>query len=159
MKIRLPLLASAVLLMLPLLAWPVHAQQVDGLQQRMGAVDFKAAGLDKLSPQELAHLEAWLTAHPKVTVREVTPDGQPVFYAAHAKREKFEAHIVGHFSGWEGHSQFTLDNGQVWKQIGSDEPQCMSTDNPEVKLKPTIMGSWLMFVTGCNDNVHVERMR
>jgi hypothetical protein len=38
-----------------------HAQQTDGLQQRMSADEFKAAGLDKLSPQELQSLEGgWL---------------------------------------------------------------------------------------------------
>lgn len=159
MQTRLRTLAAALLLALPLTVLPARAQQAGGLQQRMGAADFKAAGLDKLSPQELAHLEAWLAAHPEVKVREVTSAGKPVFYAGHARREKFEAHIAGHFAGWSGHNQFTLDNGQVWKQVGADEPQCMSADNPRVKLKPSIMGSWLMYVVGCNDNVHVERVR
>jgi hypothetical protein len=34
----------------------------------------------------------------------------------------------------------------------------MSADNPSVKIKPALMGSWLMFVNGCNDTVHVERV-
>ena len=50
----------------------VHAQQTDGLQQRMSAEEFKAAGLDKLSPQELQNLDGWLSAHAKVTTRVVT---------------------------------------------------------------------------------------
>lgn len=159
MKIRFRTLAFASLLVLPLAGWPVHAQQAGGLQQRMGAADFKAAGLDKLSPQELAHLDAWLASHPVVKTRMVSSSGKPVFYAEHAKREKIDTRIKGHFTGWRGQSEFTLNNGQVWKQAGSDAPECMSSDNPKVKLKPSLFDSWLMYVDGCNGDAHVERVR
>lgn len=159
MQIRFRTLAFASLLALPLAGLPAHAQQAEGLQQRMGAADFHAAGLDKLSPQELASLEAWLAAHPQVKTRVVDDSGKPVFYAGHAKRAKIDTRIKGHFAGWQGQSEFTLDNGQVWKQTGSDAPECMSSDNPKVKLKPSLFDSWLMYVDGCNGDAHVERVR
>jgi hypothetical protein len=154
---------SLLLLLLLLLALPLcsgaYAQNTDGLQQRMSSAEFKAAGLDKLSPQELQNLDGWLRTHAKVTTKIVSSSGKPVFYADSTKREKINAHIVGHFGGWQGSSQFTLDNGQVWKQVGSDKPECMTSDHPVAKVKPTLFGGWLMFVEGCNDNSHVERVR
>lgn len=158
MTIRLRTLALASLFTLPLAALPVHAQQAEGLRQRMGAADFKAAGLDKLSPQELAHLDAWLAAHPVVKTRMVSASGKPVFYADMSKRHRFKAHIAGPFGGWQGQSAYTLDNGQVWKQSQSDDaPSCMSGNNPAVLLKPSLFDSWLMYVDGCNGDVRVER--
>jgi hypothetical protein len=135
-----------------------HAQQADGLQQRMSAEAFKAAGLDKLSPQELQNLDAWLGAHGKVTTRVVTPTGKPVFYPDQGSRSKIFAHVVGHFDGWAAGKTIKLDNGQTWKHVGDEAPPCMSGENPSVKIKPSLMGNWLMFVNGCNDTVHVERV-
>ncbi|MBB5358961.1 hypothetical protein HDE76_002177 [Rhodanobacter sp. ANJX3] len=156
-RLRFTLLSAA----LALCCLSVHAQQTDGLQQRMSAEEFKAAGLDKLSPQELQNLDGWLSAHAKVkvTTRVVTESGKPVFYPEQGKRGKIYAHLVGHFGGWSVGRELTLDNGQVWKQVGSDSPSCLTSDNPSVKIKPSLMGTWLMFVNGCNDDAHVERVK
>lgn len=159
MSIRLRHLGLPLLLALPLYCASVHAQDADRLQQRMSAAEFKAAGLDKLSAQELRNLDDWLGKHGKTTTKMVDTSGQPVFYEPKQKRSKFNARLVGHFSGWHGHDEFTLDNGQSWKQIGSDAPVCMSADNPEVKIKPSLFDSWLMYVDGCNGSVHVRRTR
>ena len=148
------------LLILPLCGVTALAQQAsNGLQQRMSSAEFQAAGLDKLSPQELQNLDQWLSTHAKVTTKLVDSSGKPVFYDSKSKREKIYAHIKGHFGGWSGHNEFTLDNGQTWKQIGSDTVQCMTSDNPSAKVKPSAMDNWLMYVSGCNDSVHVQRIR
>jgi hypothetical protein len=89
----------------------------------------------------------------------VSPSGSPVFYPESEPRDKFDTHLVGHFSGWGGHSVFTLDNGQKWKQAESGSRQCAKSENPEVRIKPTLMGSWLMYVKGCSDSVRVERTK
>jgi hypothetical protein len=153
-RLRYTLLSAA----LALSCLSAHAQQTDGLQQRMSAEEFKAAGLDKLSPQELQNLDAWLGAHAKVTTRVVTPTGKPVFYLDQGSRSKIFAHVVGHFDGWTAGKAIKLDNGQTWKHVGDEAPPCMSGENPSVKIKPSLMGNWLMFVNGCNDTVHVERV-
>jgi hypothetical protein len=147
------------LLVLPLCGVGAWAQPPStGLQQRMSSAEFKAAGLDKLSPQELQNLDSWLRTHAKVTTKVVDSSGEPVFYPTKKERQKIFAHIKGNFSGWSGNNQYTLDNGQVWKQIGSDTVQCMTGDNPSAKVKPSFMGDWLMYVSGCNDSVHVKRV-
>lgn len=58
---RAPALLSLPLALL-LAAGVAGAQEAAGgsLRQQMGAAEFRAAGLDKLSPAELAALEAWL---------------------------------------------------------------------------------------------------
>ncbi len=125
----------------------------------MSAADFKAAGLDKLTPQQLQFLDDWLRTHEQVKVKTVGAGGKPVFYPDNQPRDKFVTHLVGHFSGWSGHTQFTLDNGEVWKQAESGAYSCPGIDNPQVTIKPMILGSWLMYVQGCNQSVRVERVQ
>lgn len=158
-------LIAPVVLLLAVYSTPTPAWQ-DGLQQRMSSADFKAAGLDELSPQQLAHLDNWLRTHPRADVAParagVAPIGTaatPALPAQKEDRSKVRAHIVGHFDGWHGDSQFTLDNGQVWKQVGSDKPSCASIDNPEVTVKPSLFGNWLMYVEGCANLSHVRRVQ
>lgn len=154
MRTRLMLLAALAVL---LTALPVMAQQFSSLEERMSAADFKAAGLDKLTPQELQSLDNWLRTHERVQVKAVDASGKPIFYTNDKPRDKFTSHLVGHFNGWGGHSVFTLDNGQVWKQAESGAYSCPEIDNPGVTIKPMILGSWLMYVQGCNQSVRVER--
>lgn len=155
MKSRI-LLLSALLLAIGGMA--LHAQQAS-LQQRMGAEDFKAAGLDKLSPTELQHLEQWLAGHDKAPVKMVDASGEPVFYASGAKRQTIRARLAGAFDGWHGNDVVTLDNGQRWKQVGTDRPTCMRADKPAVVVKPSIMGNWLLHVDGCSESVHARRVQ
>jgi hypothetical protein len=159
MMIRPRHLLLSTLLALPLCCLSVHAQEAStpGLQQRMTSDEFKAAGLDKLSPQELQSLDQWLSAHPKVTTKMVTATGKPVFYAPKTERSKIDAHIVGHFDGWGGSTEFKLDNGQVWRQADSGSTSCPARENPWVKIKPMMMGNWLMYVQDCNESIHVQR--
>ena len=140
-----------------LLALPAFAQQFSSLEERMPSADFKAAGLDKLTPDELKYLDNWLQTHQQVKM--VGSNGKPVFYADDSKREELETRIVGTFSGWSGSSEFTLNNGQVWKQAESGAYSCPTVTNPTVTIKPMILGSWLMYVQGCNDSVRVERVK
>src|SRR6185437_5232114 len=141
-------LPSILLLLLATL--PAFAQQFSSLEERMSSADFKAAGLDKLSPDELKNLDNWLQTHQQVKM--VGSNGKPVFYADDSDREKFETHLVGTFSGWSGSSEFTFNNGQVWKQAESGAYSCPTIQNPTVTIKPMLLGSWLMYVQGCNDS-------
>lgn len=154
-------LLAAALLLTALAAAPIlHAQQsFSSLEERMSSAEFKAAGLDKLSPEELQTLDDWLRTHDTGTTRIVTPSGRPVFYPNESARTEVQGHLVGHFAGWSGASVFTLDNGQVWKQAESGGATCPERDNPGVTLKPMLLGSWLMYVEGCGQSVRVQRIR
>ncbi|TAN05088.1 MAG: hypothetical protein EPN38_12715 [Rhodanobacteraceae bacterium] len=138
-------------------ALPVMAQQFSSLEERMSTADFKAAGLDQLTPQQLQFLDNWLRTHQQV--KTVSASGQPVFYPHDSARERFVTHLDGHFDGWTGHTVFTLDNGEVWRQAESGAYSCPTVDNPKVTIKPMILGSWLMYVQGCSQSVRVERVK
>jgi hypothetical protein len=125
----------------------------------MSQADFQAAGLDKLSPDELARLNAWLATHGGATVQYVSPSGAPVFYPDEGARDTIESSIAGDFVGWRGHTVFTLENGQQWQQAESGTRDTGTIASPNVKIKPMILGSWLMYVDGCNCSVRVKRVK
>jgi hypothetical protein len=163
MRIRLTLLAALAVLFAAL---PVMAQQFSSLEERMTVADFRAAGLNKLTPQELKFLNHWLRTHGLVQSKAATEhnQSQPVAPPSppsptQQPRAKFHAHLVGPFRGWSGHTVFRLNNGEVWKQAESGAYSCPSIDNPQVTIKPMILGSWLMYVQGCNQSVRVEQVK
>ena len=151
-------LAFALVLVLCLAGF-VSAEQFSSLEERMSQSEFHAAGLDKLSPDELKALDAWLLAHYATQTKYVTQSGTPLFYPKDSEREKFDAHIVGHFQGWYGQTVFKLDNSQEWTQDESGSRECGPIDNPNVTVKPMMMGSWLMYIRGCSDSVRVKRTK
>jgi len=129
------------------------------LEERMSQAEFHAAGLDKLSPDELAQLNAWLGAHGGATTKYVTASGAPVFYPDSAEREAIDTHLVGTFEGWRGHTVFTLDNGQQWQQAESGSFSYNAIQQAKVKIKPMLLGSWLMYVESCGCSVRVNRIK
>lgn len=136
------------------------ASDFSSLEERMSQAQFHAAGLDKLSPDELKALNAWLATHLSTTPTYVTPSGSPVFYPQESSRDAIDAHIVGTFSGWRGQTVFTLDNGQKWKQAESGSYECGQFENPKVTIKPMLLGSWLMYVEPCrNQSIRVTRIQ
>ncbi|KZC15788.1 hypothetical protein RHOFW510R12_29595 [Rhodanobacter sp. FW510-R12] len=159
MPIRLRHLALPLLLALPLCCVSVHAQDANSLQQRMSNAEFKAAGLDKLSPQELANLDNWLSTHGKATTKVVDTSGKPVFYTDKTRRDKIVTHIAGHFDGWRSQQEFAMANGQAWKITDPEPHACQPAENPEVQIKPSLLGFWLMYVPSCYESAHVKRVR
>src|ERR1700739_3253307 len=86
-----------------LLTGAAAAAEFSSLEERMSQAQFHAAGLDKLTPQELKTLNEGSRGHETVTHQLVTPSGQPVFYKD-SEREIIESRIDGKFSGWMGHT-------------------------------------------------------
>jgi hypothetical protein len=152
----LPLLFSAAFIV-PALS--VAADQYVPLQQRMTPDEFKAAGLDKLSPQELQNLDGWLSGHGKVVTKVVDQSGKPVFYPTSEKSGPVQGHVQGAFAGFTGHTQLTLDNGQVWQQADSTQVSCMSSENPKLTIRRSLMGNWMANVDGCNDTAPMNRVK
>ncbi|MEP6482980.1 MAG: hypothetical protein ABJB01_00935 [Rudaea sp.] len=140
-------------------AGAASAAGFSSLEERMSQSEFHAAGLDKLSPDELKNLDDWLRAHAEATTTYVTPSGAPVFYPKEAAREPVESRIDGKFSGWYGHNVFKLENGQEWTQAESGSSAFNTMDHPEVRIKPMLVGAWLMYVKPCGCSVRVERTK
>jgi hypothetical protein len=150
------LIATALALLLTAAA---SAAEFSSLEERMSQAQFHAAGLDKLSPEELKTLNDWLRGHETVTQQVVTPSGQPVFYPKEFERELVESRIDGKFSGWRGHTVFKLENGQEWTQAESGSFTNGSYDHPQVRVKPMVMGSWLMSIPACGCSLRVTRTK
>jgi hypothetical protein len=153
---------SLLLLMSVALAVPVAAFAADQyvpLQQRMSPEEFKAAGLDKLSPDELNNLDNWLSGHGKVVTKVVDQSGKPVFYPTTEKAGPVQAHVQGSFTGFTGHTQVTLDNNQVWQQSDSTRVSCMTSENPKIAIRRSLMGNWMAAVDGCNDTAPMSRVK
>jgi hypothetical protein len=151
-------LSSAVL---GLVAGSACAAGFSSLEERRTQCEFLAAGLEKLSQDELKTQDARLRTHNAVvtTVITTTPSGEPLFYPRDSDRELVESRIDGKFSGWRGHSVFKLENGQEWTQQESGAMDCGSADHPTVKIKPMLLGSWLMYVSSCSSSLRVTRTK
>jgi len=128
------------------------------LEERMSQAEFHGAGLDKLSPEELANLNAWLGAHGGA-VRYVGAGGAPAFETDVGERSEIDSAIAGTFKGWREHTVFTLENGQQWAQAESGTFKAGDFESPKVRIKPMMMGSWLMIVEGCGCSVRVRRVK
>jgi hypothetical protein len=140
-----------------LLTGAASAAEFSSVEERMSQAQFHATGLDKLSPEELKNLNDWLRGHE--TTKIVTPSGQPVFYPKDSERTAVESRINGKFSGWLGHSVFTLENGQEWTQAESGSFSNGTYDHPKVKIKPMMVGAWLMYVEPCGCDLRVTRTK
>lgn len=148
------------LLILPLCSVTALAQQTSsGLQQRMSSAEFQAAGLDKLSPQELQNLDQWLSTHAKVTTKVVDSSGKPVFYAGDKTHTTVKTQIVGHFDGWSKGQSFTMANTQQWVVTDPEPHSCKPGDHTEVEISHSFMNFWMMYVPTCYARVHVKRVR
>jgi hypothetical protein len=91
-------ISSLALLLLAMASAAGAQTQSPTLEERMSQAEFHAAGLDKLSPEELQQLNGWLDSHGGSTVKYVSASGSPVFYPDTAERDTITQHIVGTFT-------------------------------------------------------------
>lgn len=166
--ICLALLGSILLMTGP---GSVHAQRsFSTLEERMTAQEFRDAGLDKLSDEELSALNRWIGRRSLAEGEVVAPAGgssrtTPVgedrrgFNDA-GNAETIRSRIEGPFEGWNGDTVFVLENGMVWQQSegGTFRPRRM--EDPEVEISEGFLGSvWYLKVDGYNTQVKVRRLR
>jgi hypothetical protein len=150
-------------LILLLAASGLHAEGFSSLEERMNAEEFRAAGLEKLSPDELAALNAWLRSRGAATASMAaaarTPRGdERVGFADGPSSRSVVSRIAGEFNGWTGSTRFTLENGQVWQQVEGTSLTGVKADSPAVTIEPAFLGSWRMRVDGFNQRVRVKRV-
>ena len=152
---------------------PAHAQQAVSLQKQMGSTEFTRAGLDKLSPAELQHLQQWLSLHASQLAAAVPASAETSATAAAAKAPGPFAHkaktakvkrndtvssrIAGEFNGWQHGTTLTLQNGQRWR-VKDDSSLVVNKPlaSPEVSVTPGFLGSWMLKVHGYNTSARVE---
>ena len=59
-----------------------------------------------------------------------------------AKVERITARVVGEFRGWQGGTYFPLENGQVWRQVGTDIYELPPVPQAEVEIVQSSNGYW-----------------
>jgi len=145
--------------------------QTPPVEQAMTPEEFKAAGLDKLTPDELAHLNTWLgrtitqqtqQAAEKAAVQatEKVKDENRGFFNFDEDKP-IDAHLVGEFHGFGGKgAHYVLDNGQEWQQVDDTDMASGHLTNPAVDIKPAMVGNtWYMKVGKYNTRAQVKRIK
>ena len=141
-----------------LLAPTLTAEEPPDVRALMTADEFKAAGLERLSPSELEALNRWLL---RFTARQASELRQHSGFIEQeirkVEQEGVRTRIVGEFHGWDGDTIFRLENGQVWKQrLPGNWHYRAST--PEVELSKNFMGYWMLRVLEADRAVGVTRI-
>ncbi|MDX3935367.1 hypothetical protein [Stenotrophomonas sp.] len=166
---RLRLLACAAVLMS--LSLPALAQRVvDGdLQQQMSPAEFKAAGLEKLTPQELAQLNNWLqgkVAALAATAREeAREEGRQEVIVKNrgfhdfGSSDPIETNITDEFRGFAKGRRYVLANKQEWEQTDEATLSGVRKTAPKVIINPGLVGVWYMKVDGYNTRAKVRRVK
>ncbi len=108
-----------------------------GVEETMRPEEFKAAGLDKLSEDELQHLDAYLQGYRQSTQKKATEQAQAkaseeikratvkateeAQKTARTKMDSLASRVDGSIEGLKGHTQIRLEDGSVWKQANADD--------------------------------------
>lgn len=150
------------------LPFPLFAQQqFASLEEQMTGEEFRAAGLEKLSPDELATLNDWIRARSLATLDapRYTTTGSLSSGSAEKPdiekmpREPIVTRIVGPFSGWDGQTVFKLENGMIWAQADKNKFYTQEMQSPTVTIEPALFGAWKLTVEGSNEDCRVERIQ
>lgn len=180
--LNLPIKRCATFLAFLMLA---HAAAAGGdFFRTLTPEEIQSTGLAKLTPDELAQLEALvqrykagaIAAAPAVAkAQEPKPPPKPAMILPEwvgalitlertsQKPDKSDAmndHIKGDFSGWSGRTTFRLDNGQLWTQANGDSYIYSPTlKSPKVKIYPASFGSFWLEIEGVNQRCRVKPVK
>lgn len=166
------LLATALLLA----ASFAHAAEVfPGLKSVLTEAEWKRAGLDRLTPDEIGVINAALIRHQAAVTAPLQTElaaaretaaanpGEPKrgflerFGLADATADwqslpSLKAHVLK----WESKNRFRLDNGQVWE---GDEPIVHELEGKAIEIQPRPHGRFALLIEGSNTMIRVRRVR
>ncbi|MGE5212154.1 MAG: hypothetical protein ACM3NN_00540 [Nitrospirota bacterium] len=106
------------------------------IKEMMSPEEFKAAGLNKLSPDELQKLDAWLQGYRQIT--EQKAEKKATARASRAKMDVIVSRVDGTFGGLTGRTIIRLEDGTVWKQANADDR--FRSKNPDHPAAAVIHG-------------------
>ena len=154
---RAPVLA--IVLSLAALSGTASAQTFSTLEERMSAAEFERAGLYKLSPEELAALNAWLQRHQQAQMAQADSRGFAPSRGASDDRP-VRSRLVGTLDGFRNGTVFRLENGQVWMSIDPEAVlEGVTLEAPAVTVEKSLFGTWRLRVEGYNTSAKVERVQ
>lgn len=171
--------------LLLLLTTTVLALAQDDFSRRLTPEERKASGLDRLSPEQIAVLDALVqrdrqksdgpvavqpaaasvapaaapAAPPEV---ENKPDQKRRLFGLPVKEEmeSITGTLVGEYRGWSGSTVFRLADGQVWVQSNTNDTFYVAPQqNPKVKIEKSKFGGYKLTVEGSSVWVRVRRLQ
>lgn len=155
---------SIFLALLIVVSAPVAAQQA--IESQMTPEEFKATGLDKLSGDELARLNAWLNrtidaeSEKAAVMAKKKVEDENRGFLSFGSNEPVVGRMVGEFRGFAQGREYTLDNGQVWRQTDAASLPGARKGDPQVRITPSLVGgAWYMAVEGYNTRAKVQRIK
>lgn len=125
------------------------AQDYVNIEQRLTPEQLHEAGLDTLSPTQLAALNRMLReeykppASPAAASTAPAPRS-PSFIGLDDK--PIHSRVKGAVSGWEPGTVFVLENGQQWKVLKGSMKLHKTLESPEIVVVPGIAGRWFLQV-------------
>jgi hypothetical protein len=124
---------------------PARAAQPEmsgSIKEVMSPEEFKAAGLNKLSADELQKLDAWLQGYRQVTEQAAEKKATAKASAeTHAKMDLLVSRVDGTFNGLMGRTVIRLEDGTVWRQANADDRyRPKVTDHPAAAVIHGVFG-------------------
>ena len=127
------------------------------LEETMRPEEFKAAGLDKLSEDEIQHLDAYLQGYRESAKKKATEQAQAKAQEeikkatvkateeanknARTKLDSLVSRVDGNIDGVKGRTVIRLEDGTVWKQVNVDDHyRATITDHPAAVVLHTTFG-------------------
>ena len=123
-----------------------------GVQKAMTPEQYEAAGLSKLDPAERAKLDQFIKNYVAVSNEKVATSAvdKAVKENKVSAPEIINSRIVGPFTGYNGRTIFTLENGQRWAQSQRDSAYYPKMDSPGVIIVKKGFG-YRMYIAGATD--------
>jgi hypothetical protein len=120
-----------------------------GVEKAMTPGDYEAAGLKKLEPSERAKLDEFIRNYVAVSNERVATKAvdKAVKENKVTAPEVIQSRIVGPFTGYNGRTTFTLENGQRWAQSQRDSQYFPKIDSPPVVIVKSGFG-YRMHIAG-----------
>ena len=130
-------------------AQPVDNPEFPGVQKAMTPEDYEAAGLQKLDPAERAKLDEFIKKYVATSNEQVATSAvdKAVKENKVSAPEVIQSRIVGPFTGYNGRTIFTLENGQRWAQSQRDSAYFPKIDSPPVLIMKAGFG-YRMYIAG-----------
>lgn len=176
----MPVPKARVLLLAILLS--VHAAAIGGeFTKNLTPEKLRAAGLVKLTPEEIAQLETLIESYktgavaavpstppaPEAKSGGILPDWVGALITlkrtenqSSAKLQALESRIAGEFRGWRGRTNFKLENGQIWTQVNNETyDYTPPLDSPKVRILPASFGTFWMEIEGVNGRCRVRPLK
>lgn len=109
------------------------------IKELMSPQEFNAAGLNKLSTDELQKLDAWLQGYRQIT--EQKAEKKATARAERTKMDVIVSRVDGTFLGLTGRTIIRLEDGTVWKQANADDRYRSSvSDHPAAVVIHGVFG-------------------